>query len=304
MDDKKIKIIVTGGAGFIGSHIVDELISLGHEVHIVDDMSAGKEDNINPKAIMHKLDIRDGEALHSIFAGVTYVFHEAAMPRVQYSIEHPFITNDINVNGLLSVLEACRLNGIKRIIFASSSSIYGDPENLPTTEEMPINPMSPYASHKYIGEVYLKLYSKIYNLETVCLRYFNVYGPRMNPDGAYPLVIGYFLKSLKGGKPLTITGDGEQTRDFVHVSDVVKANILAMTSSSVGKGEVINIGGGKGYSINYIAKLIGDNIEYISPRIEPHDTEADINKAKELLNWEPGVKIEDGIKELKKENKL
>lgn len=157
------KIIVTGGAGFIGSHIVDSLVLAGHEVHIVDDMSAGKEENINEKAIMHKLDIRDGEALLPIFKDAEYVFHEAAMPRVQYSIEHPFITNDININGLLSVLEACRLNGVKRLIFASSSSIYGEPEVLPTNEEMPINPMSPYATHKYIGEVYLKLYKKVYN---------------------------------------------------------------------------------------------------------------------------------------------
>lgn len=292
------KVIVTGGAGFIGSHIVDELISRGYEVHIVDDMSAGKPENVNPKAILHKLDSREGESLHSIFAGATYVFHEAACPRVQYSIEHPYITNDINVNGLLSVLEACRLNGVKRLIFASSSSIYGEPEILPTGEDMPINPMSPYATHKYIGEVYLKLYSKIYNLETVCLRYFNVYGPRFDPEGAYPLVIGFFLKRMKEGKSLTITGDGSQTRDFVHVRDVALANLLAMKSDKVGNGEVINIGGGKRYTINYIANLIGGNIEYISPRLEPHDTEADISKAKELLDWQPTVTLEEGIREL------
>lgn len=298
------KIIVTGGAGFIGSHIVDELIKDGFEVHVIDDLSAGKEENINPKAIFHKLDIRDGESINSIFVGAEYVFHEAAMPRVQYSIEHPFITNDINVNGLLSVLEACRLNGVKRLIFASSSSIYGDTDNIPTSESSDINPMSPYATHKYIGEVYLKLYSKIYNLETVCLRYFNVYGPRLNSDGAYPLVIGYFLKSLKEGKPLVVTGDGEQTRDFVHVRDVAHANLLAMKSSDMGHGEVLNIGGGKRYSINHVAKLIGGEIEYIAPRIEPHDTEADISKAKELLGWQPSVSLEDGIKELKEISNL
>jgi len=293
------KIIVTGGAGFIGSHIVDELILSGHEVHIVDNMSAGKEENINPKATMHKMDIRDGEALLPIFKGAEYVFHEAAMPRVQYSIENPVETNDINVNGLLSVLEACRLNGVKRLVFASSSSIYGEPEVLPTSEEMPINPMSPYASHKYIGEVYLKLYAKIYGLETVCLRYFNVYGPRFDPNGAYPLVIGYFMKLRKEGKALLITGDGEQTRDFVHVFDVAKANILAMERENVGKGEVINIGGGKRYSINYIAELIGGEVEHVAPRLEPHDTEADISKAKLLLGWAPSVTLEEGITKLK-----
>lgn len=294
-----MKIIVTGGAGFIGSHIVDDLVLGGYEVHIVDNMSAGKEENINPKAIMHKVDIRDRDQLMKIFEGARYVFHEAAMPRVQYSIENPTETNDVNVNGLLCVLEACRQNKVKRLIFASSSAIYGEPDVLPTREDMPINPMSPYAVHKYIGEIHLKLYAKIYGLETVCLRYFNVYGPRMNPDGAYPLVIGYFMKLLSQGKLLSITGDGTQTRDFVNVKDVARANLLAMKSDKVGKGEVVNIGGGERFSINYIAELIGGNVEYIAPRIEPHDTESDISKAKELLNWAPSVSLEEGIKEIK-----
>jgi len=298
------KVIVTGGAGFIGSHIVDALINAGYEVHIIDNMSAGKEENINPKAIFHKVDIRDKEILAPLFKDVKYVFHEAAMPRVQYSIENPIETHDINVNGLLNVLESCRLNNVKRLIFASSSSIYGEPDKLPTKEDMAINPMSPYAAHKYIGEVYLKLYSQIYGLETVCPRYFNVYGPRLDPEGSYPLVIGYFMKLLKQNKPLSITGDGEQTRDFVNVKDVARANLLAMKSDKVGKGEVINIGGGARYSINYIANLIGGQIEYVAPRIEPHDTEADISKARELLSWEPSVSLEEGIKELKMLNNI
>ena len=157
------KVIVTGGAGFIGSHIVDMLIEEGYEVHIVDDMSAGKEENINKKATFHKIDIRDKEKLIPIFKDVKYVFHEAAMPRVQYSIENPIETNDVNVNGLISVLEACRVNNIKRLVLASSSSIYGEPNVLPTREDMSIDPMSPYALHKYIGENYLRLYSRIYN---------------------------------------------------------------------------------------------------------------------------------------------
>jgi len=298
------KIIVTGGAGFIGSHIVDALIDEGYEVHIVDNMSAGKKENVNPKATLHIVDIRDKEKLISIFKNAKYVFHEAAQPRVQYSIENPIETNDVNVNGLLNVLEASRLNNIKRIIFASSSSIYGETNVLPTREDTPINPLSPYASHKYIGEVHLRLYSKIYGLETVCLRYFNVYGPRLNPEGAYPLVIGYFMKLLSQGKPLTITGDGEQTRDFVHVKDVARANLIAMKSDKVGNGEVINIGGGARYSINYIAELIGGEVEHIAPRIEPHDTLADITKAKEILGWAPSVSLEEGIKELKTINNI
>lgn len=293
------KVIVTGGAGFIGSHIVDMLVEEGYEVHIVDDMSAGKEENINKKATFHKVDIRDKEQLIPIFKDTKYVFHEAAMPRVQYSIENPIETNDVNVNGLISVLEACRVNNVKRLVLASSSSIYGEPNVLPTREDMNIDPMSPYALHKYIGENYLRLYSRIYNLETVNLRYFNVYGPRLNPEGSYPLVIGYFMKLLKQGKKLSITGDGSQTRDFVHVRDVARANLLAMKSEKVGKGEVINIGGGIRYSIKYIAELIGGEVEYVAPRIEPHDTEADISKAKEILDWSPVITLEDGIKELK-----
>lgn len=299
-----MKIIVTGGAGFIGSHIVDALIEKGHEVHIVDDMSAGKRENVNSKATLHMVDIRDKDRLLSIFEGAQYVFHEAAVPRVQYSIENPMETHDINVNGLLNVLEACRINGVKRLIFASSASIYGEPDVLPTKENMPINPMSPYAAHKYIGEVYLKLYKKVYGLETVNLRYFNVYGPRFDPEGAYPLVIGYFLKRMKEDKTLTITGDGTQTRDFVHVHDVASANLLAMTSINVGEGEVINIGGGKRYAMNYIAELIGGSIEYIPARLEPHDTEADISKAKELLGWNPQIELEEGILELNDLNKI
>lgn len=293
------KVIVTGGAGFIGSHIVDMLVEEGYEVHIVDDMSAGKEENINKKATFHKVDIRDKEQLIPIFKDAKYVFHEAAMPRVQYSIENPIETNDVNVNGLISVLEACRVNNVKRLVLASSSSIYGEPNVLPTREDMSIDPMSPYALHKYIGENYLRLYSRIYNLETVNLRYFNVYGPRLNPEGSYPLVIGYFMKLLKQGKKLSITGDGSQTRDFVHVKDVARANLFAIKSEKVGKGEVINIGGGIRYSIKYIAELIGGEVEYVAPRIEPHDTEADISKAKEILDWSPVITLEDGIKELK-----
>ncbi len=294
------KIIVTGGAGFIGSHIVDALVAEGHEVHVVDNLSAGKKEYVNQKATLHEVDIRDRDKLIEIFNGAKYVFHEAALPRVQFSIENPVETNDVNVNGLLSVLEACRVNKVKRVIFAASSSAYGDNANLPLKESFPANPLSPYGAQKYIGEVYLKVWSEVYKLETVSLRYFNVYGPRLNPEGAYPLVIGVFLKSAKEKKPLTITGDGTQTRDFTHVRDVVRANLLAMKSEKVGRGEVINIGGGHRNSINDIARLVGGEVEYVSPRLEPHDTEADISRALDLLGWKPVVKIEDGIAELKK----
>lgn len=298
------KIIVTGGAGFIGSHIVDALIEGGYEVHIVDNMSAGKKENINPKAILHIVDISDKEKLIPIFKGAKYFFHEAAMPQVEYSIQNPIETNDVNVNGLLNVLEVSRLNKIKRVIFASTCAIYGDQDILPAVETMEVNPLSPYGAQKYIGEVYMRLYAQIYGLETVCLRYFNVYGPRQNPNGAYASVIPKFIEFRKKNEPLMITGDGEQTRDFVNVHDVVNANILAMKSDKIGRGEVINIGGNKQYTINYIAKLIGGSISYISQRIEPRNTQAGIFKAKELLAWEPSVNLEEGIKELKRLNNI
>src|SRR3989344_1632552 len=178
------KVIVTGGAGFIGSHIVDALISDGYEVHIIDNMSAGKQENINPKAIFHNIDIRDKDKLLPIFKNTKYLFHEAAMPQVQYSIENPVETNDVNVNGLLCVLEASRVNKVKRVIFASSSAIYGDQDTMPIVESMEANPFSPYGAQKYVGEAYMKLYSQIYGVETVCFRNFNVYGPRQSATGS------------------------------------------------------------------------------------------------------------------------
>ncbi|MFA6999683.1 MAG: NAD-dependent epimerase/dehydratase family protein [Candidatus Paceibacterota bacterium] len=299
-----VKVIVTGGAGFIGSHIVDMLVLEGYEVHIVDDMSAGKEENINPGAIFHKVDIRDKEGLIPIFKDAKYVFHEAAVPQVEYSIQNPVETNDINVNGLLNVLEVSRVNKVKRVIFASSCAIYGNQEKLPITEDMHPSPLSPYALHKYIGEGYMKLYSEIYGVETVCLRYFNVYGPRQSVDGSYPLVIAKFLDLKKNGKSLMIVGTGENTRDYVNVRDIVRANIFAMESGNVGKGEIINIGTGYQASVNKIAEIIGGEVEHSLPRLEPKSLQADIKKAKELLNWEPSITLEEGIKELKNFNNL
>lgn len=295
------KVIVTGGAGFIGSHIVDALVEEGYEVHVVDNLCAGKKENVNTKAILHVVDIRDKEKLMPIFKGAKYVFHEAALPRVQYSIENPIETNEVNVGGLLNVLEVSRLNNIKRLIYAASSSAYGDCDILPLKESFPAQPLSPYGAQKYIGEVYCRVWSEVYKIETVCLRYFNVYGSRFNPEGAYPLVIGYFIKMAKLGNPLTITGDGEQTRDFTHIRDIVNANLLAMKGDKVGKGQVINIGSGRGISINKLASLFNNKKEYIPERLEPKHTLADNSKAKELLGWEPKVNFEEAVIELKKE---
>jgi len=293
-----MKAIVTGGSGFIGSTLTDKLIEEGFEVHIIDNLSGGKRENINPRAIFHEKDICNLEEIKPIFKGVDYVFHTAALPRVQYSIEHPVETNDTNVNGTLNVLIASHEGGVKRVVYSASSSAYGDQKTMPLKEDMPANPKSPYGLHKYVGELYCRTWSTVYGLQTVSLRYFNVYGPRMNPEGAYALAIGKFFKQRSEGKPITITGDGTQTRDFTHVRDVVNANILAAESKKVAKGEVFNIGAGRNFSINKVAELIGGPVEHIAPRLEPHDTLADNSKAREILGWEPKVTLEEGIKEL------
>ena len=292
------KYLVTGGAGFIGSNLVDELIKLGNEVIVLDNLSTGKKENINPKAKFIKADIRNLEEIRPAFEGIDGVFHLAAMPRVQFSIENPAETNEINVNGVLNVLIASRDAKVKRAVYSASSSVYGNTEVLPTNENIKPNSMSPYGLQKYIGEEYCRLFSLIYGLETVSLRYFNVYGWRMADSGAYLTVIKVFLNQKAAGKPLTITGDGNQTRDFTHIRDVARANILAMQSLSIGKGEAINIGAVKNYSVNQIADLIGGEKKYIEPRIEPKHTLADISLAKKLLNWEPREKLEEAIKEL------
>ncbi len=281
---EKTKVVVTGGSGFIGSNLVDELISRDYEVQNID--------------LLVGSDIRKLDQIKPLFAGAKYVFHLAALPRVQYSIEYPVETNETNVIGTLNVFLAAKEAGVEKVVYSASSSAYGDSDVMPLVETLSAKPKSPYGLQKYIGELYARVFSEVYDLPTVSLRYFNVYGPRQNPDGAYALVIGKFIKLKKEGKPLTITGDGEQTRDFTHVRDVVRANILAAESSKVGKGEVLNIGAGRNFSVNKIAELIGGEKEYLPARLEPKHTLADNSLARELLGWEPQVKLEEGIKEL------
>lgn len=298
MKTKKIKAVVTGGAGFIGSHLVDYLITQGCAVTVIDNLSGGKMVNVNPQARLKVTDIRDYPKIQQFFRGVDYVFHLAALPRVQYSIDHPEETNEVNVTGTLNVLRAARAAKVKKVIYAASSSVYGDQPVSPLTENLPARPKSPYGLQKYIGELYCRVFSEVYDLPTVCLRYFNVYGPRQNPDGAYALVIGKFLKQKQEGRPLTITGDGEQTRDFTHVRDVARANWLAATSGKVRAGEAVNIGAGRNFSINQIARLIGGRVSYRPARLEPRHTLADNRLARELLGWIPAVPLEEGIAEL------
>ncbi len=295
------KMIVTGGAGFVGSHIVDGLVARGDEVHVIDNYAGGKrDDRMNPKATYHELDIRDFDKIAPIIKGATYVFHEAALPRVQFSIEQPLETFSVNVQGTVSVLRAAKEGGVKRLVYAASSSAYGDQEKLPLTEDMPASPKSPYGLQKYMNELSCRLWSEVYGLETVSLRYFNIYGTKFDPNGPYALVMGKFMLQKKEGKPLTIWGDGTHTRDYTHVGDAVRANILAAESPKVGKGEVINIGAGKNISVNEVAALIGGPVVHEPERLEPAHTLADISKAKELLGWEPTAAREEKIAEMKK----
>lgn len=296
---KKEKVIVTGGAGFIGSNLVDALIESGYDVHIIDNLSGGKKENVNKKAKLHIKDITRIEQIETIFNKASYVFHLAALPRVQFSIEYPILANEANVIGTLNVLIASEKAKVKKVIYSASSSAYGDQKIMPLVETMNAMPKSPYGLQKYIGEMYCALWSEVYKIPTVCLRYFNVYGPRNSSEGAYALVIAKFIEQRRRGETLTITGDGKQTRDFTHVRDVVQANLLAMKSKKTGKGEVINIGAGRNVSINVVARIVGGAVKRIPARFEPRHTLADNSLAFKLLGWKPEVTIEEGITELK-----
>ena len=296
------KMVVTGGAGFIGSHIVDTLVARGDEVHVIDNYASGKySERLNAKAVYHDVDVRTTDEVQKIMGGVDVVFHLAALPRVAYSVEHPVETTEINVVGTVSTLTAATRAKVRRVVYSASGSAYGEQTQMPLSEDMAANPVNPYGLQKYVGELFARLWPVTYGLETVCLRYFNVYGPRLDPHGQYALAVGAFLLARKEGRPLTIFGDGTITRDYTHVADVVRANLLAAESTNVGKGEVINIGAGRSVTIQFLAELIGKNIVYAAPRIEAHDSRAHNRKAKELLGWEPTVTLEEGIVELKKE---
>lgn len=298
---KKPRCLVTGGAGFIGSHLVDELIERGFEVVVIDNLFTGKIENVNPAAEFHELDIRNLQDIKSLFQDVDYVFHLAALPRVQPSIENPILTHDINLNGTLNVLIAASEAKAKKVIYSSSSSVYGMQKEMPLREHMPSMPMSPYALQKYVGERYCRLFSEIYGLPTVSLRYFNVYGKRQVLEGVYALVGAIFVGQRLRNEPMTVVGDGEQRRDFTGVGDVVRAIILAAESDKVGRGEVINIGRGKNYSVNEVAQIIGGPTVNIPPRIEPRQTLADNSRARELLGWEPQGDFPAWLEEYKKE---
>ncbi|MED5475604.1 MAG: NAD-dependent epimerase/dehydratase family protein [Candidatus Neomarinimicrobiota bacterium] len=302
-----MKMLVTGGAGFIGSNLVDQLILEGNEVHVIDNFISGKKENCNDKAIYHNLDISVVEHIDTfkkIFEGVDTIFHCAALARVQPSILNPLKYEVNNTLGIMNILKAAADVKVRRLVYSASSSAYGPTNNLPSKESNPINPISPYANQKYYGELCCRMFSEVYGLETVSLRYFNVYGERQNLGGAYATVVGIFINQILEGKPLTINGDGSQRRDFTYVKDVVSANILASNSLKVGRGEVINVGSGKNISINDLADMLSKNKKYMKPVNEPFANLADIGKAKELLNWEPIVDLHNWIKDYKLKNRI
>ena len=295
-----MRCLVTGGAGFIGSNLVDKLINEGHEVVIIDNLSTGKTENINPAAEFHEQDITSTEISH-LFKDVEVVFHTAAKARVQPSIEDPLSFNKVNVEGTLNILKMAVDNGVRRFVYSASSSAYGDTEKMPEVETDPVNPLSPYGVQKLIGELYCTMFPKVYDIETVSLRYFNVYGERQLLEGAYCLVMGIFARQRLNNEPMTINGDGEQRRDFTYVGDIVQANYLAAISPNVGNGEVINVGNGDNRSVNQIADMIGGPRIHRDPVIEPSCTLADNTKARELLGWKPTMVIEDWVEKYKKE---
>ena len=294
-----MKAIVTGGAGFIGSHMVDLLVENNFEVVIIDNLVNGRVDNFSHhkgNVTFHNLDLCKTVNLIDYIQGADYVFHFAALADIVPSINNPIQYHKANVEGTLNLLEACKdLKGLKKFIYAASSSCYGIPETYPTPETSAIKPEYPYAHTKRVGEEYALHWANVYNIPVISMRFFNVYGPRHRTSGAYGAVFGVFLAQRINNKPLTIVGDGEQTRDFTFVTDVVNACYVA--SQSDFRNQIFNVGSGNTYSINYLAELLGGEKIYIPKRPgEPQCTFADISKINKLLDWSPSVKFEDGVK--------
>ncbi len=300
--------VVTGGAGFIGSHLTRALLARGDSVRVIDDFSNGKRENLReleksyPDALeVHEVDIRDDKRLAPLFEGVRSVFHQAAVPSVQRSIEDPLNSCTANVEGSLKVLLAARDAGVSKVVYASSSSVYGDTEVLPKHEGLPVNPMSPYAITKTAAEMLAKIFPKIYGLETVGLRYFNVFGPYQDPESQYAAVIPRFITRLLAGKPPIIYGDGEQTRDFTFIENVVSANLLAAESDAAGVS--VNVACGDRFSLNQLAKILNDILGTdLAPIYEEarkgdvRDSQADVSLAKKEIGFEPLVSFEEGLR--------
>lgn len=294
-----MSIVVTGGAGFIGSHIVDELMTQGHEVTVLDNFSEGKLENLerwkqHPRLEVVRGDIRDFDIVRRVCDHKEWVFHLASMSRIQPSITDPMLAWSQNIIGTGNVLEACRQGEVKRLVYSASSSAYGQKNTPPMTEDMPTDCLNPYSLSKKVGEEMLEVYRKLYNLSTVSLRYFNVYGPRHQEEGSYATVIAIFRKQKRLGELLTVVGTGEKRRDFTFVSDVVRANLLAaMNRDAVG---TYNIGTGVNYSINEVAGLVGGYTTHIPDRQgEAIITLANSDRARDTLGWTPNISLQQGL---------
>jgi nucleoside-diphosphate-sugar epimerase len=294
--------VVTGGAGFIGSHLAEELERRGERVRVVDNLSTGHRRNLAHLRTVEFVegDLADLETAHRAVAGADYVLHQAAIPSVPRSVSDPITSNRSNIDATLHVLVAARDAGVKRVVYAGSSSAYGDTPTLPKREDMPTNPLSPYALQKLVGEQYLQLFTRLYGLETVTIRYFNVFGPRQDPSSPYSGVISLFASALLDGRAPGICGDGEQTRDFTYVANVVDGVLRACTAEA--SGQVINVATGGRISINQLFRtmrdLLGAPVEaaYIEPRAgDVRDSQADITRAREVLGYEPIVPFEEGL---------
>jgi UDP-glucose 4-epimerase len=303
-----MRALVTGGAGFIGSHLVERLLADGHDVRVVDDFSTGKEANLAPfagKALeVVKADIRNGWELRALAEGCEVIFHEAAIVSVPYSVEHPQETHDVNLQGTLNVLEAARQAKTRRLVFASSAAVYGDAPGLPKHEGMLPTPIAPYGLEKLTSEHYLSIFARLYGVETVSLRYFNVFGPRQDPSSAYSGVISIFADRARRGEPVTIFGDGSAYRDFVYVKDVVEANLLAATKPGIA-GRSFNVARGEKTSMLDLTAMIGRVVG--RPLVVTHaevragdiaESLADISRAKSELGYAPSVAVEEGLRQL------
>src|ERR671918_1526852 len=299
------RILVTGGAGFIGSHIVRRLLSDGARVRVVDDLSTGNKSrlaDVQNSIEFNRGDLANPAICDEAVRGVDYVLHQAAVPSVQRSVSDPLGTNRANVTATLNLLESCRKAGVRRFVYAASSSAYGDTEILPKIEEMPPNPLSPYALQKLVGERYCKLYCDLFGLETVSLRYFNVFGPDQDPHSEYSAVIPKFISKLLVKEPIVVYGDGEQTRDFTYVDNVVEANLLAVQATKA-SGKVLNVGCGERISLNRLITLLEEfvgvkaKVTYgASKPGDVHHSLADISLARRLLGYEPKIMVQEGLR--------
>jgi len=297
-----MKTLVTGGAGFIGSHLAELLIAQGHEVIVVDNLTSGRVENLKSIADHSQfrfanVDIRDFSALQPLFDGVDWVFHLAGLADIVPSIEMPAQYYSTNVTGTFNVLECARRCGVKRFLYAASSSSYGVPDIYPTPESSPIKPQYPYALTKHMGEELVLHWAGVYKMQAISLRLFNVFGTRSRTTGAYGAVFGVFLAQKLNGQPFTVVGDGAQTRDFTYVTDIAEAFLCAAESTI--SGEAMNVGSGNCYSVNRLVELLGGEVEFIQKRPgEPNCTFADVTKIASLLGWKARVSFEDGVRRM------